>query len=150
MTPAELPTKDRRKVIKLYAEAFQEKETPCPTCEWHCCAGCAPSEGYHYAGRANDHNVKSTVDRLKETYGWTDLPKSFRTLDWKTFDVEVRKISQGFYVKGQGCRLPVEERSALCLSFTCGFMTPEQQDKGQELKKLLDSCKFKHQEFTTG
>ena len=70
--------------------------------------------------------MEDHIKKMKDTYGWTERNEEINTMyldNWK-------KSDQGFFVAGKGCRIPYKERSAICISFTCGKMTPEQRDAG--------------------
>lgn len=79
----------RHRVIQLHAVAFGG-ETPCKSCKGACCLGCALSHGYI--------DNKDRFNELAQKYG---------------FDVKY-----GFQTEN-GCAIPLEERSGVCVSYMC-------------------------------
>lgn len=97
----DLPPDVQTKVLKLHHEVFGE--SACKTCEGACCSHCGPHRGYL---RISEDKFKVLV----KGYGFTQ--------------------AEGF--KGtDGCKLPVTERSSVCLSYSCSGLAPE--DKGGDL-----------------
>lgn len=132
-----LPPTVKRKVIKIYLDAFVRQPVPCPTCADHCCQGCYNAQGYFMSsfGWLNKEKADKHISEMKEKYGWTDRSKDpFWTKTWKDED-------QGFFVAGKGCRIPYKERSNLCVSFSCAKMTKEQRDFGYAINKEINSAK---------
>lgn len=96
----------QKRVIKLHSEAFARGKEICGPCKGHCCQGCAGAEGYL---RYGSNLSTSQLDALKQTHG---------------FDKK-----RGF-LSDTGCKLPLEERSGLCIGFMCwsGKMRPATDD----------------------
>ena len=124
-----MPKAKRRKIIKIYNEAFVKQSVPCPTCEHNCCDGCVATHGYfrHFDGETH-------VQDLKSRFGWTPVGDSH----WKMPVEQRRHHDQGFFVAGKGCRLPVEERSAICIGFTCMTMSTEQRKLSFDISDIWD------------
>lgn len=90
----ELPPEDQTRVLKLHHEAFGG-DSACKQCPGNCCAACAANVAY----RDDEWQDPKGWKALKREYGWD------------------RKL--GF--KGEtGCKLPLTERSHVCLGFQCG------------------------------
>lgn len=117
-----LPPDKKTFVLKLYEKAFVNQSTPCPSCTNHCCVSCGYSGGHQ--------RDKTKLATLKEKYEFVEPPVY-------TNGMETYKSKQGFFVPGKGCALPVEERSALCVSFTCKKMTQKQRSVGRLIEEYL-------------
>lgn len=112
----DLTGENKQKVIKLYNQAFKEQPVPCGTDKcFHgrynpsgCCGSCGPMLGYL---------PEPVFNVLKSEYKWTK--------------------KHGFLKPGVGCKLPMEQRSATCVGFTCLGMSTEQREAGNQIWKAL-------------
>lgn len=59
----------KRKVIKIYLDAFRRQETPCPTCVDHCCQSCQAALGYHRGRWSTDAVLPDRITYLQGKYG---------------------------------------------------------------------------------
>jgi hypothetical protein len=94
LRPKAMKPEAKARYIKLHSEVFDDtsacKKHACPG---KCCGGCAAAEGYLHSSLDD-----AGVDELKKKYSFSQ--------------------SHGFQTT-QGCALPVEERSHICLNFYC-------------------------------
>lgn len=112
----DLTGRSKQRVIKIYNQAFKAQPVPCGTDKcFHgkhnpagCCSGCGAAQGYL---------PEKPFNALKSEYGWTK--------------------KHGFLSPGVGCKLPVEQRSATCVAFTCLGMSKEQREAGHQIWKAL-------------
>lgn len=88
------------KVLWLHHKAFHD--APCAPCGGQCCEGCARNKGYQdWATDWGAWGLLSSHVFAKQQYdyGWDE--------------------KKG-YLGPNGCKLPVTERSEVCLRFMCG------------------------------
>lgn len=127
ITISDLSKKAQTKVIKIYNKAFVDQPTPCPTCKQSCCAWC--NTGYL---------SEKQFQEAKKKYKWTPV-------DIKTTYEPAHQlgryhgtIDHGFFVAGEGCSIPVKERSQVCISYTCGKMNTGQREAGAKIRDLFN------------
>lgn len=101
----------QQRVIKLHSEAFARGKEVCGPCKGSCCKDCASASGYLRDWRIPDKEQDAKIKALKKKHGFDN--------------------KRGF-LSDTGCKLPLEERSEICLGFICwdgGFRTvrPNQQ-----------------------
>lgn len=96
-----LPPDAQTQVLWLHHEAFGG-DSACVPCKGGCCRNCAHSDGYlnEFGLTEKEHAAQEQrIAATKEKYGWTN--------------------DAGFQGE-HGCKLPITERSHVCLGFMCG------------------------------